>query len=105
MCRGPTVRVDLHRAHLVELLLDPRVHQARIVVDGRDVLEPFYVVAEDEPLTLGRARPEDPVEARFSGSLTNLPADKPFCRGLARRGQLPHAVGQAMRAVYPAVRP
>ena len=103
--RGPTVRVDLHRAHLVELLLDPRAHQARIVVDGHDVLEPFYVVAGDEPLTLGRARPEDPVEARFSGSLTNLPAGKPFCRGLARRGQLPNAVGQAMPAVYPAVRP
>jgi hypothetical protein len=103
--RGPTIHVDLDRTHLVELLLDPRTQQARIVIDGHSVLEPFFVVAREEPVTLGRAKPEDPVEARFSGSLTNLPVDNPFCRGLERRGQLPNAVGRAMPAVYPAVRP
>jgi hypothetical protein len=103
--RGPTVRFDPDRAHLLEVLLDPRTQQARIVMDGDSVLEPLFVVAREEPVTLGQAKPDDPVEARFSGALTNLPVDHPFCRGLARRGQLPPLVGQAAGAVYPATRP
>jgi hypothetical protein len=82
--RGPTVRVDFDRAHVVEVLLDRRTQQARIVMDGRSRLEPLFVVARDEPVAIGRASPEDPVEARFSGSLTNLPVGNSFCRSLLR---------------------
>ena len=103
--RGPTVRVDFDRSHLIEVVIDPRIPQARILMDGDNVLEPFFVVAREEPVEVGRAQPEDPVEARFSGTLTNLTVDNAFCRGLERRGQLAPAVGQAGPAVYPATRP
>jgi hypothetical protein len=93
--RGPIVHLDRNRSHQLELLLDPRTKQARVDLDGRTVLEPLYAFARDNPRGLGRARPDDPVEPRFTGTLTNLPVGKPFCRGLQRRGQI---------AVYPAVR-
>ena len=84
--RGPTVRVDLDRTHVVEVLLDPRTQQARIVMDGHSRLEPLFVVAREKPVAIGRANPDDPVEARFSGSLTNLPVGNSFCRSLLRPG-------------------
>jgi hypothetical protein len=93
--RGPTVRIDRDRAHVVELLLDWRTQQARAVMDGRRVLEPLFVAARDEPVLIGRAEPGDPVGPRFTGSLANLPVTKDFCRSLQRRGQL----------AYPAARP
>jgi hypothetical protein len=93
---GPILHLDRSRAHTLELLLDPRTKQARVDVDGRTVLEPLYAFARDNPRALGRARPDDPVAPRFTGTLTNLPVGKPFCRGLQRRGQI---------AGYPAPRP
>ena len=86
---SPTMRVDLERAHELVLILDHRIQQARLVLDGDNVLEPLYLIAPNDTVVLGRAQPGDPVASRFSGSLTNLPVAPAFCRALERRGQLP----------------
>ena len=100
--RGPTIHVDRDRSHLVELLLDPRTKQARVDLDGETVLEPLYALARDKPREIGRARPDDPVQPRFTGRLTNVPIGKTFCRGLERRGQVGDGDGAAAPSVYPA---
>jgi hypothetical protein len=86
---GDALDVDFERAHELALILDYRIQQARVVLDGVNVLEPFYLIAPTDDVELGRARQGDPVATRFSGSLANLPIDPTFCRSLARRGQLP----------------
>ena len=86
---GATMRIDLERAHELVVILDHRIQQARLVLDGDNVLEPFYLIAPNDRVVVGRARPGDPVASRFSGPLTNLPIDPTFCRSLERRGQLP----------------
>jgi hypothetical protein len=85
---GAPVAVDRNREHDLVLILDYRIQQARLVLDGDNVLEPFYLIAPDDDVELGRAQSGDPVAAQFSGSLRNLAVAPTFCRRLERRGQL-----------------
>ncbi len=82
---GPTITVVPRRSYVVDAVIDPRVAETSVLLDGTKEFGLDHFVHPGTEATLGGAPAGSPVAQPFAGSLENLPVPTPICDSLARR--------------------
>lgn len=81
---GSILEMTPGRSYVVDAVLDPRVHQVLVHVDGQAVLK-AVLVRRNTPIWVGRDPLGGPVISRFPGQIRQLRVTTPTCSALLRR--------------------
>jgi hypothetical protein len=84
---GAPVRVVPGRTYTLDAVLDSRVHEVEVTLDGRTVLDEGYYVFVRPASTfyVGYSPFPGPLEPRFGGRIRQIPAPTPICHALLAR--------------------
>jgi hypothetical protein len=83
--KGISVPIKNGHTYNVDLVLDRRVSEVGVWLDGRFVLGGSYSSSSNDAFTVGRSTFGDATVARFTGIISNIAVRAPVCRDLRDR--------------------
>ncbi|MHB1786909.1 MAG: hypothetical protein ACYCS7_12325, partial [Acidimicrobiales bacterium] len=82
---GPPLHIRPGRLYTVDAVLDARIHQISVTVDGTSRFDISYYVRATPYIAVGVRPIPGPTTARFEGHLSQEPVTTPICDALAKR--------------------